>query len=87
VVLKAEAQFKVYNTARFEVLTAVLYCLALEEKDNTVFRNVGHYTPKDTASYPSRLESSSVTNTLRLNEISYVVLIFIGPYIIVIVEE
>jgi hypothetical protein len=38
VVFKAEAQFTVHNTARFEVLTAVLSdCLALEKKDNAVF--------------------------------------------------
>jgi hypothetical protein len=69
-VLKAEAPFKVHNIVRFEVLTAVLSdCLALEKKDNAVFRNVGLYTPKDTVPHPSRLESSSVTNTVRLNEI------------------
>jgi len=73
VVLKAEAQFKVHNTARFEVLTAVLSeCLSLERKDNADRRNVGHYRPKDTASHLSRIESSTVPNTVRLNEISYV---------------
>jgi len=71
VLFKAAAKFKVHNTARFDVLTAVLSdCLALEKKGSAVFRNVGHYTPKDTASHPSRLESSSVTNTVGLNEIS-----------------
>jgi hypothetical protein len=73
VVLQTEAQFKVHNTARFEALTAVLSdCLALEKKDPAVIRKVGHYTPKDTASHPRRHESSSVSNTVKLNEISKV---------------
>jgi hypothetical protein len=52
-VLKAEAQFQVHDSVRFEVLTAVLLdCLALEKKETAVLRNVWQYKPKDTASHP-----------------------------------